>query len=96
MVLKRAECDLNGVNIAIFAARSQKSPKAGGSTPSVTRLSCNSLFSTGPKLDNFCSKNIYFWSKIPLSYQNPSCASGRIHSSRQIFQAIMRAAYETS
>ena len=26
MVLKRAKCDLNGVKIAIFAAKLQKSP----------------------------------------------------------------------
>ena len=42
-------------------------PAARGCAPSVTRLSCNGLFSTGPKLDNFCAKNIYFWFKLPLS-----------------------------
>ena len=59
MVLKRAKCDLNGIKIAIFAAKLQKSPAAGGSAPSVTRLSCNGLFRTGSKLNNFCAKNIY-------------------------------------
>ena len=67
MVLKRAKCDLNGGKIAIFAAKSQKSLAAGSSAPLVTRLSCNGLFSTGPKLDNFCAGNIYFWFKPPLS-----------------------------
>ena len=43
-------------------------PAAGGSASSVTRLSCNGLFSTGPKLDNFSAKkNIYFWFKPPFS-----------------------------
>ena len=62
MVLKRVKCDLNGVKIAIFAAKTQKSPAGGGSAPSVTtHFSCNDLFSTGPKLDNFRARNIYFW-----------------------------------
>ena len=56
MVLKRAKCDLNGVKIAIFAAKSQKSPNSCGLCPSVKRLSCKGLFSTGPKLDNFLQK----------------------------------------
>ena len=66
MVLKHAKCDSNGVKIAIFAAKFQKSPSNWA--PSVTRWSSNGLFSTGPKLDNFCAKNIYFWFKPPLSY----------------------------
>ena len=66
MVLKHVKCDLNGVKIAIFDAKLQKSPSSWGSALSVTHLSCNGLFSTGPKLDNFCAKNIYFWFK-PLS-----------------------------
>ena len=56
MVLERAKCDLNGVKIAIFPAKSQKSPNSWGSAPSVTRFSCNGLFNTGPKLDNFYAK----------------------------------------
>ena len=63
---------------------------AGGSGPSVTRLSSNGLFSTGPKLDNFCSKNIYFWFKPPLSYQNPGCASGCIHPADIFFKRLYR------
>ena len=66
MVLKRAEYDLNGVKIAIFAQNRKNHSAAGGSAPSVTRLRRNDLFSTLPKLDNFCAKNIYFWFK-PLS-----------------------------
>ena len=46
-------------------------PSAGGSVPQilfVIRLSCISLFSTGPKLYNFCAKEINFWFKpLPLS-----------------------------
>ena len=67
MVLKRVKCDLNGVKIAIFAAKSQKSSSGWGPAPSVTRLNSNGLFSTGPKSDHFCAKNIYFWFKPPLS-----------------------------
>ena len=66
MVLKRAKYDSNGVKIAIFAAKSRKSPTSRAH--SVTRLSSNGLFSTEPKLDNFCAKNIYFWFKHPLFY----------------------------
>ena len=33
MVLKRAKCDLNGVKIAIFAAKLQKSPSSWGLRP---------------------------------------------------------------
>ena len=96
MFLKRAKCDLNGVKIATFATKLKNHPAAGGYAPFVTRLSCNGLFSTGPKLDNFGAKDIYFWFKLTLSQQNPGCASSRIHSCRQIFQAIIGAAYETS
>ena len=60
MILKRAKCDLNGVKITIFAAKSQKSPSSWGLCLSETRLSCNGLFSTGPKLDNFCVKTFTF------------------------------------
>ena len=60
MVLKRAKCDLNGVKIAIFAAKSQKSPSSWGLCPSVTRLSCNGLFSSGPKLDSHVQKTFTF------------------------------------
>ena len=97
MVLKRAKCDLNGVKNRNFCRKIAKNhPAAGGSAPSVTRLSCVDLFSTEPKLDNFCAKYIYFWFKPPLSSQNPGCVCGRLHSCRQIFQAIVPAAYETS
>ena len=68
MVLKHAKCDLNGVKNCYFCRKIAKSPPAaGGSAPSVTRLSCVGLFSTGPKLDNFCAKYIYFWFKLPFS-----------------------------
>ena len=64
MVLKRAKCDSNSVKIAIFAAKSQKSPSSRA--PYVTRLSSNGLFWTGPKLDYFCAKKFTFGSN-PLS-----------------------------
>ena len=65
MVLKRAKCDLNGVIKLLSLPKNRKNhPAAGGLAPSVTHLSCNGLFSTGPKLDNFCAKNIYFWFKL--------------------------------
>ena len=50
---------------SLFLPQNSKNHQAaGGSAPFVTRLSCNGLFSTGPKLDNFCAKNIYFWFKL--------------------------------
>ena len=67
MVLKRAKCDLKGVKIVVFAAKSQKSPSSWGSAPSVTRLSSNGLFSMGPKLDNFCAKKHLLLVQPPLS-----------------------------
>ena len=61
MVLKRAKCDLNGVKNRYFCRKvAKKSPSSWWLCPSVTRLSCVGLFSTGPKLDNFCAKYIYF------------------------------------
>ena len=96
MVLKRAKCDLNGVKSLFLPKNCKNHAAAGGSGPSVTRLSSNGLFSTGPKLDNFFAKKINFWFKPPLSYQNPGCVSGGIHSCTQIFQAIIPAASETS
>ena len=62
-LFKRAKCDLNGINIAIFAAKITQQLRA---LPPLTRLSCIGLCSTGPKLDNFCAKNIYFWFKSSL------------------------------
>ena len=63
---------------------------------SVIRLSCISLFSTGPKLHNFsCEKNSLLFQAL-FSEESPGCAFGRIHCRRQIFQAIIWAAHETS
>ena len=65
-----------------FPTKSQKSPSGWGlcpHTPSVIRLSCNSLFSKRPKLDNFRGKNLLmaqfpsstpwlrFWSHLLLA-----------------------------
>ena len=53
---------------SLFLPQNRKNhASAGGSALSATRLSCNGLFSTGPKLDNICAKNINFWFKPPLS-----------------------------
>ena len=51
--------DQNGVKIAIFAAKSQKSPPP--QVLSVIRLSCINLFRTGPQLDNFMQKIIVWF-----------------------------------
>ena len=97
MVLKRAKCDWNGIKIAIFAKKSLKITQQLGALPPLWHAWVASVCSArGPKLDNFCAKNIHFWFKPPLSKQNPVCATGGIHSCWQIFQAIVRAAYETS
>ena len=51
------------LKLLFYAAKSQNSPSGWGLCPqarSVTSLSSVSLFSTIPKLGNFCSKKIYF------------------------------------
>ena len=67
---------------SLFLLQNHKNcPAFGGYPPqalSVTRLSCITLFSTGPKLDNFCAKKFYFSFKLLPSQQNSGCASGRI------------------
>ena len=83
---------------SLFLPQNRKNrPAAGGSAPSVTRLSCIGLFSTGSKLDNFCAKNIYFWSS-PLSLNKTlvMLLLAFTPADISIFQAIIRAAYETS
>ena len=86
------KCDLNGVKIAIFAINRKNHPATEGFAPSVTRLSCNGLFSMESKLDNFCAKKHLLLVQALSLLAKPGCASGRIHSCRQIFQAIIRAA----
>ena len=54
------------LKLQILPQNRKNRPAGGGSAPFVTRLSSNGLFSTGPKLDNFCAKNISFGSR-PLS-----------------------------
>ena len=50
----------------LFLPQNRKNhPAAGGFAPSVTRLSCNGLFSMGPKLDNFYAKTVTFGSSPP-------------------------------
>ena len=62
--------------------------------PSVVRLSCIGLFSKGPNLAIFVQKKQRLVQAS--SKQNPGCASGRVYSCRQIFQAIIWAADEKS
>ena len=91
----------NVIDIALklqfFAAKSQKSPSGWGLCPqdsSVVRLSCIGLFGTGPNWTIFVQKKQLLVQAS--SQQNPGCAFGRIHSCRQIFQAIISAADENS
>ena len=72
MVLKRAKCDLNDVKIAIFPAKTQKSRSSWGLGPSVTRLSCNGLITTEPKLDNFWAKKRFLLFQAPSFLPKPS------------------------
>ena len=86
------------LKLQFFAAKLQKSSSGCGLCPqarSVARLSCIALFSSGPKLNNFGAKKKKRLVQT-FSQQNPGCASGRIHSCRQIFQAIVWAADEKS
>ena len=52
---KHTKCDGNGIKNRYFAAKSQKLPRGPGGfapqAPSVMRLSCIGLFSTGPNTD---------------------------------------------
>ena len=70
-----------------FASTSQKSPSGRAALPqttSVIRLTCSGLFSTGPKLDNFCAKKKLLL-QSPSSKQTLGRASARTHC-RQIFK----------
>ena len=83
----------NVIEIALKSLFLPKNPKnhpaAGGSAPSVTRLSCIGLYSMGPKLDNFCAKNIYLWFKPPsLLTKNPCCAFGCLPATDRFFKRL--------
>ena len=55
------------LNCFFFAAKLQKSPSSWGlcsHASSVIRLSCISLFSTWPELNNFCAKKFTFSSSL--------------------------------
>ena len=65
-------------------------PGAEGSAPSVTRLSSNGLFSTGPKLDNFpfgsptsllAKSWLTFWLHLLLQTKFSSDDTGRMQTS---------------
>ena len=83
---------------------SAKSPSGWGlcpHTPSVIRLSCNNLFSMGPKLDNFCGKNLLmaqfplskswlrFWSHLLLLTDFSSDYMGRIRNELRNAAGVM-------
>ena len=87
-----------------FPAKSQKSPSGWEfcpHTPSMMRLSCNSLFSMGPKLDNFCGKNLLmalfplskfwlrFWSHLLLLTDFSSDYVSRIRSELRNAAGVM-------
>ena len=83
-----------------FATKSEKSLSYWElcfQAPFVIHLSCIGLFSAGPKLDNLrAKKQQQLFVQAPSVLEKPNCASGRIHCCRQIFQAIIWAAYKTS
>ena len=56
MVLKRPKCDLNGVRIAIFTAKLQKSPISWRLWLLCDTLELQRFVQPGPKLDNFCAR----------------------------------------
>ena len=87
-----------------FPAKSQKSPSGWEfcpHTPSMMRLSCNSLFSMGPKLDNFCGKKLLmalfplskfwlrFWSHLLLLTDFSSDYVSRIRSELRNAAGVM-------
>ena len=66
---KRAKSYWNGVKIAIVCGKTIKQESGGSALQalSVIRLSCISLFSMGPELDNLCAKIFYFCFQPPSS-----------------------------
>ena len=57
---------------SLFLPRNCKNHSAAaGSVPSVTRLSSNGLFTTGPKLDNFCPKKHLYLVQAPSLLAKP-------------------------
>ena len=59
MFLKRAKCDLNGVKIAIFAAKSQKSPSSWGLCPLCDTLELQRFVQHGTQIRQFlCKKHL--------------------------------------
>ena len=94
-----SKCHLNSVKnaITVFSSKSQKSPRGWElcpQSPSVIRLIYIGLVVTEPTLRLFWCKKIYLLFKPPHAKKILVSASGRIHSCRQIFLAIIRAAYK--
>ena len=63
--------------------------------PLCDTLELHQFVQHGSELDNCCAKKKQLLVQAPSLLVKPSRASGRIHSCRQIFQAIIWAAYET-
>ena len=55
----------------LFSQNRKNHAAAGGSAPSATRLSCNGLFSTGAKLDNFYAKKTLTFGQAPSLLAKP-------------------------
>ena len=87
------------LKLLFFAAKLQKPPSGWGLCPqalSVIRLSCISLLSLEPKLDDICAKKFTFGSS-PLSLSKILFALlVAFTPGDKIIQAIIRAAYKTS
>ena len=66
MVLKRAKCDLNGVKIAIFAAKSQKSPSSWGLCLLCDTLELQRFVQHGTKIRQFLCKKQLLLVQAPL------------------------------
>ena len=57
---------------SLFLPKNRKNHEAaGGSAPSVTRLSCNVWFSTVPKLEDFCAKKLITLGLSPSLFAKP-------------------------
>ena len=95
MVLKRVKCDLNGVKIAIFAAKLQKPPSSGGLCPLCDTLDLQRFVHLGTKIRQFlCKKQLLlvqapsllakpwlrFWSHSILQTDFSSDYTGRIRN----------------
>ena len=80
----------------LFLQQNRKNhPAAGGSARSATRLSRNGLFSTGPKLNNFCAKTFTFGSSLLSLSKTLVSLLVAFTPADYIFEAIILAASKT-